>query len=149
MLIAAFGVFLFAMSMINAYGLWMKYHGTMPAAMILLRASILLLLSVFTVLAGIDGPERKIYLKLKDYFSAMKVKTIDYQITDDGIHLMIGDADLFYQWSRIEYIKFDRKFFYFTSGGRHSIIDKKSLNGDDTASFERLMKQNHIPYMEL
>lgn len=149
MLIAAFGVFLFVMSMINAYGLWMKYHESMPAAMILLRSSILLVLSIFMILTGVDGPERNMYLKLKDYFSEIKAKTIDYQISDDGIHLIINGTDLFYEWDCIEHIKFDSKFFYFTSGGKHSIINRKSLDEDDTALFERLIKQNHISYREL
>ena len=149
LLISVFGVFIFVMSLLNAYGLWMKYHESVPTIQILFRSSILLLLSFFMILTGVNGPERGMYLKLKDYFSETKAKTIDYQVSDDGIHLIMNGTDIFYNWDSIEYIKFDHRFFYFTSGGKHGIMDKNSIDEEDTVSFERMIKRNHIPYVEL
>lgn len=148
LLIVAFGVFLLVLGIINAYGLWMKYRGAEPAVMILLRASLLLLLGVLMVLMGVNGPERRAYLKLKDYFSETKVTAIDYQISDEGIRLTISGEGLFYSWASMERIRFDRRYFYITSGGRHSILEKCSMDAAQTAFFERLIEKNHVPFGE-
>lgn len=73
-LISATGGFLFLLSLINAYGLWMKYYGNASLLFIFSKSAVLILLSLVLLYTGIRGKTQKLYLELKDYFSDNEVR---------------------------------------------------------------------------
>mgnify|MGYP003294077189 CR=1 FL=1 len=140
-LTAVFGIFVFVVSLINAYGIWLKYSETESVIYILSKSSLLFILSLIIIHTSIWGAARKLYLDLNKYFTGFQASSIDYVITDEGIKMTITKNTTFYEWSVIDNIEADNNYYFFTCNGKHSIIDKNSLTSNDILMFEDLIKR--------
>lgn len=123
----SFGLLLLVLSIINAYGYWLKYYGTESILFILLKSSVLFLLSFIILYTGIKGSEHNLYRELKQYFKKTKTTYIDYSITEEGINMSINDTHSLCKWESISRIESDADYYYFSNDGKHSIISKKNI----------------------
>lgn len=139
-LIFLLGIFLLIFSIINSYGIWMKYHETKSIIYILLKSSVLFILSLIILHTNIWGTTQKLYLELKKYFSGNQAKYIDYIISNDGIEMIINNTSTLYKWNSIDQIESDRYFFYFTCNDKHSLIEKKALSSEEISQIENWIK---------
>lgn len=138
-LTSVFGILLLALSIINAYGYWIKYYGTESIFSILLRSSVLFLLSFIILFTGLKGSEKNLYRELKQYFKQTQTESIDYIISEAGLQMSINENVTLYEWASIERMQSDDKFYYFSSQNKHSIISKKDLAAEDLATIDNLM----------
>ena len=143
------GIFLLIVSMINSYGLWMKYHELKSISYIILKSSVLYMLSFVILHTSIWGSTQKLYIELNNYFSRQKAKYIDYTISEEGITLTLTNNSTLYNWSSISLIEFDNNYYYFTCDGKCSIIDKKDMNSFSLQAFESLISENNISFYNL
>ena len=132
--------FLILLSTLNAYGIWKKYCLTESVFTILLKSSILFIFSAIIILTSIKGPEHNLYLELKQYFTKTNTTCLDYTISVDGIQLKTNAQTTTYRWESIEQIHADKNYYYFTSEGKHSLIDKNSISPEDRTILENMMK---------
>lgn len=135
------GIIFLIFSTINAFGLWQKYYGSESIPVIIIRSSIFILLSVFIIYSSIKGSTYKLSHELKQYFKKNGIDYIDYIINNDGIKMIINNNITTYKWNVIEHIKSDDNFYYFSSNGKHSIIDKKTISPENISLFENLIKE--------
>ena len=132
------GIILFIMSCINAYGIWMKYIGTLSPAIIILRSSVFVILSAIILLNALKGGERNTYRDLKKYFYKTKTEYIDYIITEEAIQMIVSSNSTTHEWNSIDHFEADDSYFYFSSKGRHSIIAKAPMSNDNILALEKL-----------
>lgn len=136
----SFGIILLLLSIINAYGYWLKYYGTESVLTILLRSSVLFLLSFIILYTGLKGSEHNLYRELKQYFAKTKTNHIDYTITEEGINIIINDTCTLCKWESINQIESDADYYYFSSNGKHSIISKKNIPNKTLLMIDTLIK---------
>ena len=144
-LISVTGGCLFLLSLINAFGLWMKYYGNASLLFIFSKSAVLILLSLVLLYTGIRGKTQKLYLELKGYFSETKSEYIDYIISDTGITMILNGNQSFYPWDTVESMESDSRYFYFTCSGRHILIDKSSFSQEDESILKRYAKDSCTP----
>ena len=137
-LVIILGIFLFIMSCINAYGIWMKYAGTLSPVMIILRASVFVILSSIILFNALKGSEHNTYRDLKKYFHKTKTEYIDYIITEESIQMIVSSNSTIHEWNSIDHFESDASYFYFSSNGRHSIIAKAPMSKDNILALEKL-----------
>lgn len=135
-------ILLTIMSIINAYGIWMKYSGTVAPVIIILRASVFVLISVSLLYTSIYGPRQNLYRELKEYFKQTDTKHIDYVIDQHGIRMNIHRKTTTNEWSSIDHIESDKKYYYFSSNEKHSIISKDSLSQEQMLCIDNLIKEH-------
>lgn len=135
------GIFLLIISCINAYGIWMKNYGTEPTISIISRASVHIILSLTFIFAGIKSTARNLRRELKKYFKAVKTRFLDYVITEEGIELSTDGAKSMYHWYEIDHVESDDKYYYFSCGGKHSIIAKEGVLPRDREQLECLFQK--------
>lgn len=133
------GIIFLIFSIINAYGLWQKYYGSESILLIIMRASIFIILSLFIIYSGFKGSTHKLYRELQQYFKKSGAKYIDYIIDNNGIKMKINDSVTLYEWNVIDHIESDDNFYYFSSNGKHSIIDKNPISPENISLLENLI----------
>lgn len=138
----SWSVILLLISLINAYGFWMKYYGTEPVFIILIKSSIFVILSIFILYMSIDG-SININRELKKYFSKTNTSYIDYIIDENSIQLIINGKSSLYQWNQIDNFEYDDTYYYFSSNGRHSIIEKEPISFGNRERLEKFF-QNYL-----
>ena len=143
------GVFLLIVSIINSYGLWMKYLEIKSISYIILKSSVLYILSFVILHTSIWGSTQKLYIELNNYFSRQKAKFIDYTISEEGITLTLVNNSTLYNWNSISMIESDNNYYYFTCDGKCSIIDKKDMSSVSLQAFELLISKNNISFYNL
>ena len=143
------GIFLLIVSMINSYGLWMKYHEIKSISYVILKSSVLYILSFIILHTSIWGTTQKLYIELNNYFSRQNAKFIDYTISEEGIILTLTESSTLYDWNSISLIESDSNYYYFTCNGKCSIIDKKDITVSSQQAFELLISENNIPFYNL
>ena len=131
-------IFLLIISSINAYGIWMKYVGTLSTALILLRASVFVILSLIILLNVTKGSIHNTYKELKKYFKKTNVEHIDYIITDEGIQMKINDNTTSHKWEDVDYSESDDHYIYFSSNGKHTLIAKAPMAKENAAKLEEM-----------
>lgn len=139
-LIFLLGIILLIFSIINSYGLWMKYHETKSIMYIIIKSSVLFLLSLIILHTSIWGTTQKLYLELKKYFTAIEAQHINYVISDLGIRMTINNNSTSYQWNEIDQVNSDNSYFYFTCNNKHSLIEKGSLTAEEISQIEHWIK---------
>lgn len=132
----SFGIILLMLSIINAYGYWLKYYGTESLLFILLRASVLFILSFIILYTGLKGSEHNLYHELKQYFKKTETTHIDYMISESGIKMNINEHTSSYTWKDIDHIESDDRFYYFSSDGKHSLIAKNNLSPNELSMID-------------
>lgn len=135
------GLFLLALSIINAYGCWLKYHETESILTIVLKSSVLFIFSFIILFTGNNGSEHNLYRELKQYFAKTNTTYIDYAITDDGIQIIINDNHTLCNWESINRIESNENYYYFSSDGKHSIISKKEIPEKTLFMIDTLIKE--------
>lgn len=136
----AWSIFLLLISLINAYGSWLKYHDNEPLVFILIRSSPFVIISLFVLYMSFNN-HLKINRELKRYFIQTNTKFIDYIIDENKIQLIINNNSSTYDWNVIDNIESDDTFYYFSSNGKHSIIEKKSISPDNILRLEKLFNE--------
>lgn len=135
------GIFLLLISLINAYGCWLKYYGTEPIFTIIIKSSIFVILSAFILYMSIDG-SINITRELKRYFTQTNTTFIDYIIDENGIKLIINGSPSLYEWDIIDTFESDDSYYYFSSNGKHSIIEKQTISPGNRAQLEQFFQEN-------
>lgn len=143
-LIFLLGIFLLVISIVNSYGLWLKYHEIKPYIYIIIKSSVLYMLSFVILYTSIWGTTQKLYVELNNYFEKLGAEFIDYTISDNGINLIITKNSTLYDWKSITLIESDDNFYYFTCHGKHSIIDKKNMNSDVQNIFQQMILEKKL-----
>lgn len=136
----SFGIILLILSIINAYGYWLKYYGTASVLIILLKSSVLFLFSFIILYTGIKGSEHNLYRELKQYFQKTETRYIDYIISETGIQMNINDHSTTYTWKNINHMESDEQFYYFSSDGKHSLIAKNDLSQKEISTIDSLIQ---------
>ena len=145
-LIFSLGIILLIVSMVNSYGLWMKYHETKSIFYITLKSSILYMLSFVILHTSIWGTTQKLYIELSSYFTKQNADFIDYRISDKGIILTLTTNSTLHEWNTIHLIEADSNYYYFTCNGKCSIIDKRNMNSDIQKMFESMIFEKGIRF---
>lgn len=148
-LIFLLGIFLLVVSIVNSYGLWMKYHEIKSVFYIILKSSVLYILSFIILHTSIWGTTQKLYVELNSYFAKLMAEFIDYTISDKGISLTITKNTTLHEWDSITLIESDRNYYYFTCNEKCSIIDKKDMNLNIQNVFESMILEKSIPFKKL
>ena len=148
-LIFLLGLFLLVISIVNSYGLWMKYHEIKPYIYIIAKSSVLYILSFVILHTSIWGATQKLYVELNSYFTKLMAEFIDYTISDKGISLTITQSTTFHDWNSITLIESDDSFYYFTCHGKHSIIDKKGMSPAIQNTFEQMISEKNVHFNKL
>ena len=133
-------VFVFVLSCINAYGIWMKYIGTISPIIIILRASFFLALSSIILVNAIRGGAQKTYRELKKYFEKTKTDHLDYIIDEESIQMVINSNTTVCKWSEIDIFESDDNYFYFSSKGKHTLIAKAPMAEENIKKLDELSK---------
>lgn len=133
------GVVLLILSLINAYGYWLKYYGIQPVFIILLKSSVFVLLSLIIIITGFKGAQHNLYRELKQYFAQINADYMDYIISENGIQLILNHHATMYQWDVIDHMESDADYYYFSSNGKHSIISKEPISSKNRQKLENLM----------
>lgn len=134
------GAFLLIISLINAYGIWMKYHETESILIILLKSSVLFLMSCMILVSNLKSTEQNLYRELKSYFKKTGTKYIDYMIFDHGIQMQSLDKVTMYEWDKIDHVESDLNYIYFSCDDKHSIISKRPLTIENLNRIDKLLK---------
>ena len=150
-------ILLVVLSIISTYGYWQKYYvqplalGQEPAAIwfIVLRSSVFILFSFIIILSNTKGTEHALYKELKKYFKQTGTYYLEYAISKEGIRLKTNDTATMYEWNTIERMHSDDTYYYFTSGGKHSIIAKASISEDDMQLMDEMMKSINKDNLEI
>ena len=143
------GIFLLIVSMINSYGLWMKYHEIKSISYVILKSSVLYILSFIILHTSIWGTTQKLYIELNNYFSRQNAKFIDYTISEEGIILTLTGTSTVYDWNSISLIESDSNYYYITCNDKCSIIDKKDMSSVSQQTFESIIFENNILFCNL
>lgn len=137
----SWSVILLLISLINAYGVWIKYYDTEPILIILIKSSIFVILSIFILYMSIDG-SININRELKKYFTKTNTNYIDYIIDENSIQLIINGNSSSYHWNQIDNFECDDIYYYFSSNGRHSIIEKEPISLSNRERLEKFFQNN-------
>ena len=148
-LIFLLGIFLLVFSIVNSYGLWMKYHEIKSHIYIIMKSSVLYILSFVILHTSIWGTTQKLYIELNNYFTTLMAEFIDYTISDKGISLTIAKNTTLHDWKSITLIESDNSFYYFTCHEKDSIIDKKNMSSDVQNSFEQMILEKNVTFNKL
>ena len=138
----SWSIVLLLISLINAYGHWMKSFGTEPIFTLLIKSSLFVILSIAILCMSISG-SINLTRELSLYFTKTNTKFFDYIIDDKGIQLIINGNSFLYYWTQIDHIESDDTYFYFSCGEKHSIIDKKTISSTNLERIEKLIDENY------
>lgn len=132
---------LLTISLINAYGYWKHYDGHESVFSVIIKSSIFVIISIFILYMSIDG-SHNIYRKLKQFFTQTNTTFLDYIITEEGLQLIMNGKSSMYHWAQIDNFEYDETYYYFSSNGRHSIIEKEPISPGNRERLENLFENN-------
>lgn len=147
-LIFILGLFLLAVSTVNAYGLWMKYHEAKSILYIISKSSVLFFLSFVILHTSIWGTTQRLYVELNNYFTKLKADFIDYEISNAGITLVLKEQSTLHAWNSISSVEYDSNYYYFACDKKYSIIAKNKMDSDMQKTFEAMLLEKNIPFCE-
>lgn len=139
-LTVTWGLILLIISLINAYGHWLKYDGTKPVFNLIIKSSVFIIISIFILCMSIDG-SITITHKLKQYFTQTNTTFIDYMIDDKGIRLILNGKSSVYNWNVIDQVDSDEHYYYFGSNRKYSVIEKSSISPENRVKLEKMFHE--------
>ena len=100
-------------------------------------------------LTAARGSQHNLERELKEYFEQNGTRYLEYDILKNGIRMIMNSKATMYEWNTIERMHSDDTYYYFTSGGKHSIIAKASISEDDMQLMDEMMKSINKDNLEI
>ena len=100
-------------------------------------------------LTAARGKQHTLEKELKEYFEQMGTRYLEYDILQNGIRMIMNSKATMYEWNTIERMYSDDTYYYFTSGGKHSIIAKEAVSEEDKELMDEMMKSINKDNLEI